>query len=399
MAAPRFAALLQRLERGVACEHESAADAHLGPADARRLAAACAAHASSPLTSLDVSTNSVGPAGGAALASALAACPRLASLSLSDNVLIGRYLSDKGQAYDGEGADCSAVHALLSPEATRCLSRLDLSHNHLGDEGASALSLALATLERPALELVLGFSKLTPKGVRLLCASLRRPVRPPGRKPALGALQLRNNTLLAAGAAAVAASLSPVDSAGEWTGTALAVSVLGLMNNHIEAEGARSIAGALRGAQRGRNPFISTLDVCSNCLGEAGVAALVELLRPVESFAGPPEGFADGGGDVEMEKERFQGAPLASLLLHRNNAGDVGVAALCDALAENECLQELRVSNNHVHAEGAAALAAALARPGCPLVAVDATRNHFSPAEEAALLAAMPTIKIGHGPI
>lgn len=356
----------------------------LDPTDGAELSAALLADPSAACALIDASNNLLGVAGVVALSRALPSLPRLASLVLSDNVLVGRFLSDKGQRYEGEAADTAALPALLgAAHLCSALRSLDLSHNHLGVEGAAALARGLAACDLPNLSLTLGFCKLTPGAAAEVVAALRRPVppawlawaaqraqpadRPPpaAPRPALGGLSLRNNTLLVAGAEAVAAALGcGPDSA------CLAVASLSLLNNHIAAGGAAALSAALLGC----NPFLESLDVSSNCLGSEGVACLASALASPTC------------------------APrLVALDAHRNNAGDAGAAALAAALGGAR-LVRLRLSSNHVHSPGAAALAAALAgRPA--LVDVDLRRNHFGAEDEKALRAACPTALLGHGPI
>ncbi len=330
------------------------------------------------LTSLDVGGNYAGAEGARALAACLPTIS-LRCLSVADNVLLDRFLSDKEHAYvpgadDVRPPDCAGLQALLRACTTARLTRLDVSYNHLGEEGAAALAdvFAGSSGTYAALSLVLGFSKLTPRAVGQLAAALRRPAGCAGDL-ALAALDLRNNTLRAEGAAALADALR----VGADDSCALAVARLSVMNNHIGADGARALARALSAPGEQRNPFLLELDVSSNCLGAAGVSALAAVL----------------GDDSRLE----------SLLLHRNNAGDDGAAALATALARTTALRALRLSNNHVHSAGAAALAAGLAA-NASLTSVDLTRNHFSPDDDAQLRAACAPhpgreLLLGHGPI
>jgi Ran GTPase-activating protein (RanGAP) involved in mRNA processing and transport len=377
----------------------------------RKRAQAAALAAALPLapclTSLDASGNYLGPEGAHALAAALlasiaapqhaaaaggcappGAAPahpgcRLRRLLVSDNVLLGRYLSDKGQSYDGAAApDFRGASALLSASGAASLTLLDLSHNHIGPDGAAALAGALRAAAWPSLSLVLGFSKLQADGVVPILAALRRPLSAhdasaPLPPPALRELNLRNNNLRPGGAAAVADALRI-----GTDGATLAVASLILLNNHLLAEGGELIGASL---SRGRsNPWVRSLDVSSNCLGAAGVSAFAAALYR----------------DV---------CCLEELSLHRNNAGDAGAAALAAALGSggggNTRLRALRLSNNHVHSAGGAALARALATNGT-LARVDLSRNHFTAGEEAAILedaarggCAGRQVLLGDGPI
>jgi hypothetical protein len=335
------------------------------------------------LASIAAPQHASAAAGGCAPPGAAPAHPgaRLRRLLVSDNVLLGRYLSDKGQSYDGAAApDFRGASALLSASGAASLTLLDLSHNHIGPDGAAALAGALRGAAWPSLSLVLGFSKLQADGVVPILAALRRPLSADGEQlppPALRELNLRNNNLRPGGAAAVADALRVGSD-----GATLCVASLILLNNHLLAEGGELIGAAL---SRGRsNPWVRSLDVSSNCLGASGVSAFAAALYRDVCF-------------------------LEELSMHRNNAGDAGAAALAGALGgsggANTRLRTLRLSNNHVHSAGGAALAHALAQNGT-LARVDLSRNHFTAGEEAAILedaarggCAGRQVLLGDGPI
>lgn len=328
----------------------------------------------SALTSLDLRGNYAGPEGCAALARCLPHTPVLRTLSLVDNVLCGRYLADKEHAFDPGSSDsvppnCSGLVALLR-SSTR-LSHLDLSFNFLGDEGAVALADVFASSHDAftALSLSLGFNKLTAHGVGRLCAALRRPI---GAGLALRALCLRNNTLRAAGAATLALSLELTDGHG------MAVAELSLMNNHLGPEGGHTVAAAAR-----RNPWLVSLDLTGNLLGPTGVTSLVDALYEPAPDAHVP--------------------CLEVLVLHRNNTGDAGAAAVAKALRSQTSsqLRRLHLSNSHIHSAGAAALAAAFA-VNASLEHVNLQRNRFTGDDELLLKAAFTpprTMLLGPGPI
>ena len=327
------------------------------------------------VTSLALRSNYLGVDGATALACCLPHTA-LTALDVSDNVLLGRYLSDKEHAYaagvDSVPPDCSGLTALLLAGAQ--LRHLCLAFNHLGDEGAAALAGVFAQSHDVycAMHLEVGFNHFQhPRSSTLLCGSLRRAV---GSGLALRSLCLRNNTLRAEGAAAVGEALALRD------GMALAVAELSLMNNHLGPEGAASMAAARH------NPWLVKLDLVGNLLGSAGVAALVDALYPEGSTAAS--------------------APrLEELLLHRNNAGDAGARAVARVLmSPASCnLRRLVLSNCHIHSDGAGALAAALAA-NTWLEHLNLQRNHLTADDEHKLQVAACTspgraLLLGHGPI
>lgn len=364
---PLSATVLARLRSGA--PECSLVGAELRVTDAHELCSELARTASLAVQ-LDLSANELRSAGAAALAPVLETCTALRSLSLADNVLLDRFLADNGRAEPGETAECTGLHTLLlSACRLSTLEVLNLSYNHLGEEGAACLAsvLSLSGGELGGLSLVLGFSKLKAAHVGVLVSSLRRPR---GSPLALRALDLRNNTLRLAGAEALAPSLR----LGE-DGCAAAVGKLGLMNNFLRPEGMDVICTALLD-----NPFLRALDVDSNCLGAEGVASLARLL------------LSDCG------------ARLEELSLHRNNGGCEGTSALAGALlgGGGGALRRLRLGNNHIGCHGAAALAQALAAGGGrALESLDVRRNAFGQAETAALLQARSSLVVlcGDGPV
>ena len=85
------------------------------------------------LVSLELRGNWVGPLKGAALATALQAHPSLEFLGLASTAL-------------GDVGGTALARRLLLQDAPPALRRIDLSHNHLGDDCARALEPATAPL-------------------------------------------------------------------------------------------------------------------------------------------------------------------------------------------------------------------------------------------------------------
>ena len=348
------------------------------PTQAEQLCTALALPQASKVTSLALRSNYLGVDGAAALARCLPHTS-LTSLDVSDNVLLGRYLSDKEHGYlagvDSTPPDCSGLTRLLLAGAQ--LRHVCLAFNHLGDEGAAALGEVFAQSHDVygAMRLEVGFNHFQhPRSVSILCTSLRRPV---GSSLALHSLCLRNNTLRAEGAAAVGATLGVTDD------MALAVAELSVMNNHLGAEGAAAMAAARH------NPWLVKLDLTGNLLGAAGVTALLDALYP--------EGAADAAAEGHPR--------LEELLLHRNNAGDAGArAAVRVLMSPVACnLKRLVLSNCHIHSAGASALATALAA-NTSLEHLNLQRNHLTAEDEQMLKVAACIIPgrellLGHGPI
>jgi Ran GTPase-activating protein (RanGAP) involved in mRNA processing and transport len=108
------------------------------------------------------------------------------------------------------------------------------------------------------------------------------------------------------------------------------VRTLDLADNYIGDIGAETIGDVLK-----VNTSIEYLDLADNHIRFAGCAALASVLAPRVSN-------------------------LAKLFLRHNGIGDQECAALAKALMDNEALQLLDISDNHIGDRGAVALGAML---------------------------------------
>ena len=113
------------------------------------------------LVSLELRGNWVGPLKGAALATALQAHPSLEFLGLASTAL-------------GDVGGTALARRLLLQEAPPALRRVDLSHNHLGDDCARALAESLKAEDGlPLTSLDLGWNGIGPRGGRYLGDALK----------------------------------------------------------------------------------------------------------------------------------------------------------------------------------------------------------------------------------
>ena len=142
------------------------------------------------LVSLELRGNWVGPLKGAALATALQAHPSLEFLGLASTAL-------------GDVGGTALARRLLLQDAPPALRRIDLSHNHLGDDCARALAESLKAEDGlPLSSLDLSWNGIGPRGGRYLGDALKV-------NDALLELRLRWNGLQDRGARALGEGCTP----------------------------------------------------------------------------------------------------------------------------------------------------------------------------------------------
>jgi hypothetical protein len=157
----------------------------------------------------------------------------------------------------GRGAVGTAGCVLWPP------TKLDLTHNGIGDGGAMALADALEASPAPALqELVLWHNDIGEAGGRALARGLQSPT------SKLRALRLWSNAVGDGGAAALAEAV-------RRGGSLAALRTLDLADNGVGDAGAKALAAAL--GQEG-GCALNALELSSNQIGEAGLAALAAQL-------------------------------------------------------------------------------------------------------------------------
>jgi Ran GTPase-activating protein (RanGAP) involved in mRNA processing and transport len=252
-------------------------------------------------------------------------------------------------------AVCGALHDVVRCDA---LAELLLDGNALGDEGAQALSRALALDD----EQVLG----------------------------LQSLSVRANQLSGAGCAALAQAM------GQGRGAPLRV--LDLSYNRIAERGAQAVARLLRT----RSSHLTVLDLSYCKIGPGGAAALAGALsrmrEPGHGLVSLACGFNELGdaGAGALAAALWRNASLTALGLQENRISSTGAAALLAALAhqrrhhERPCqLQTLSLACNSLRGgSGAQGLALALetAVAHSPLRSVDLSACQLGPAAAQAIL-------------
>jgi Ran GTPase-activating protein (RanGAP) involved in mRNA processing and transport len=246
-----------------------------------------------PLTIIDLSRNRIGPAGAAALASALAHNTRLATLILTYNLI---------------GDDGARAFARALPDNV-ALEDLRLGGCGIGAEAAAELQAVVDAHETA--ELTLELAQGMPASDVALDAIAWRVARNAldallararGGDPALTALELGWSAVGDAGAAALAAALAANTH----------VRVLRLHKAAIGDAGAAALAGMLR-----TNTALTALTLSRNGIGCAGAHALADAL-------------AENG-------------TLTALDLHGNGIRDAGMRALCAARQRRAAPLSLRL--------------------------------------------------------
>ncbi|KXZ55437.1 hypothetical protein GPECTOR_3g87 [Gonium pectorale] len=221
------------------------------------------------------------------------------------------------------------------------LRRLDLRHCLKGTGPAlRALAGCLAgggSLGGGLESLLLGHNELGDSGVEQLCAALCRGAAPPGGRPGCVAeLRLPHNCASRQCVPAVASALRAVR----------ALRTLDLSHNELGAEGTRELCRALAAA-----PHLTALDLSATGADDSAVEALVR------SIAASAAGSSAGS------------SRLASLHLALNRIGSRGAALLAGATKRPGCpLADVDLAGNgQVGEAGAKAWADALAAAGCQL--------------------------------
>ena len=269
-----------------------------------------------------------------ALAEAAAKVPTLAILKLGGNgvgpdgarelcVLLQRASGLVELHLPRNGLGPAGVAALApAAAASGSLLLLDLSHNEIGDGGACTLALAFTSTSaaahlpseddgEPSLtSLSLGSNGISARGATALAGALGLGL------CRLSCLRLQKNSLLPAGASALAAAL-PRSSLTE----------LNLAGCHVADQGAAALGAALSEGAR-----LTSLDLSTNGVGDAGATALASCLPHV--------------------------AALQVLLLGGNGIGDAGGVALGGALGDagSSGLRTLDLKNNVLGPGAGAAL-------------------------------------------
>jgi Ran GTPase-activating protein (RanGAP) involved in mRNA processing and transport len=253
----------------------------------------------------------LGDAGLAALGARLAGLPRLQTLDVSRSALTAASGRRLGAWFGGEGSALGRGFEQLTA--------LDVSGNALGAEGARGV-LEGAACARSLRRLSLAATGLGDAGAGALAEALAVP----GALGQLRELDLSSNGVGAAGAAALGSALP----------RCARLAVLSLASNTLGREGGEGLAAGLGGCAALEDVDLSWCDV-----GAEGMRAVAAALRRREPS-------------------------LRALRLRGNRMGDEGAAHVAETLATGRWpnLRRLLLCMNEIAADGAEAIAAALAR-------------------------------------
>jgi Ran GTPase-activating protein (RanGAP) involved in mRNA processing and transport len=327
------------------------------------------------------------------------------------------------------GGACTLAVVL---KASRAVTSLNLADNPIGDDGATALAGALRA-NTSLTALVLRANRVGDAGATALADALRR-------NATLRSLSLRSNELTEEGCAALAealernGALTALDLRKNFISGAhetldavkrrLALNRLGRLTRDLQLSGEGSLTAldlrgdALPPEQRlgdegacalfralRQNCRLVSLRLWSNGVGDEGACSLAALLR-----GNAASGDYSDGGD-SSGRWAGAGATLTSIGLQDNAVGDAGAKALAAALScrrapgfsaacakggedegwtQEPPLLELRLWNNRITSDGAAALAACLRQR--PIASAgDALPAAAGPDDAAAAAAAAAT--------
>ena len=321
----------------------------------------------SVLTSFSARGNSISGLGTRELSRALMACPNLRALDLSDNNL------------EGHGVE-SLVMAALSAGCT--LEVLTLAGNEVGDNGMERISKWASALgTRASLRhLDLGYNGLGPSGVRCLGEILKS-----GLLFNLSSLCLGGNAFGPEGAQVLCGAImgSPCANLAELTVDGCA----------LEDQGCAFLARSLAGSP------IQRLHVGNNRIGDVGLIALCEslleggqgrlqVLRLCDNLV-THSGALHLAEALKRNSREGSNSCLHTLDCSQNRVGDVGAAAIADAILLNCGLVELLLASNDVGNMGAQGLARALASAEVKLALLDLSENRISEVGAKVLAAAL----------
>ncbi len=180
--------------------------------------------------------------------------------------------------------DDGAVALALALADDQRLRMLDLWSNGIGPSGATALAAAIAANSKLD-KLYLNENKIGVEGATALAEGIGSP------KSALTTLWLSRNGLGDAGAVALANGLSKYK--------ARRLQVLDLWENGITAKGGKSLAEALR-----TNGALVTLELRGNSLGDDGAWAFASLMpnsRALSTLDLSSNGITPAGAQVLLE--------------------------------------------------------------------------------------------------
>jgi len=375
--------------------------------------AAICGNKDSKITSLDASSENIGPVGGNAVAAMVAVTGALTALDLSLNDLHD----------DGVSAVCEAIQ---SNKETKLVS-LNMGANSIGPVGAKSVA-AMAAVTGGLTALDLSSNDLKDEGVCAVCKAIQS-----NKETKLASLNFKNNSISPGGANALAAmvavtgvltmlslarnrlgeegtkaicealeqnkSLKEIDISGAGNHTGIGGSagakhvanMLGvngsltsvkLRGNTLGDEGWGAIFAAICG---NKDSKIMSMDASDENIGPVGVKLIAESLRTsvtgaLTSINLSKNRLTNFGGDMTGIKELAAAlgvnGGLTALDLSFNNLNDDSVSAVCEAIQSNKetKLASLNMGANSIGPVGAKSVAAMVAVTGT-LMECDVSNN------------------------
>ncbi|XP_072019347.1 uncharacterized protein [Amphiura filiformis] len=241
-------------------------------------------------------------------------------------------------AHNGVNSDGASALA-QSFQHTPALQHLNLTDNSIGSDGASALAQSFQ--HTPTLQhLDLGWNSIDSDGASALAQSFKHT-------PALQYLDLTgnyDNSIGANGASELAQSFQHTP----------ALQYLDLNCNRIGSDGTSALARSFK-----HTPALQHLSLDRNRIGSDGASALAQSFLHTPALQHISLGRNMIGSDGASALARsFQHTPaLQHLDLASNNIGSDGASALAQSLQHTPALQHLDLASNSIDSDGASALA------------------------------------------
>ncbi|KAL4496292.1 hypothetical protein ABPG73_007742 [Tetrahymena malaccensis] len=307
-----------------------------------------------------IQSQKLGPNGAKAVASEIAKCPTLSTLTLDlDNSNIG---PDGAKAVASEIAKCPTLSTLT----------LDLQSNNIGPDGAKAVASEIAKCPTlSTLTLWLQSNNIGPDGAKAVASEI-------AKCPTLSTLTLwlYNNNIGPDGAKAVASEIAKCPTLSTLT--------LDLQSNNIGPDGAKAVASEIA-----KCPTLSTLTLSlyNNNIGPDGAKAVASEIAKCPTLStltldlqsnniGP-----DGAKAVASEIAKCPTLSTLTLWLYNNNIGPDGAKAVASEIAKCPTLSTLTLDldNNNIGPDGAKAVASEIAKcPTLSTLSLDLRNNKLS---------------------
>ncbi|KAL4505741.1 hypothetical protein ABPG73_004626 [Tetrahymena malaccensis] len=295
------------------------------------------------IVSLKYPSKNIGLDGAKAVASEIAKCTNLSTLTL--------YLSGNNIGSDGAKAVASEIAKFTN------LSTLSLwlGSNNIGLDGAKAVASEIAKCTNlSTLSLWLGNNNIGSDGAKALASEIAKCT-----NLSTLTLWLGNNNIGSDGAKAVASEIAKC--------TNLSTLSLWLYENNIGSDGAKALASEIA---KCTNLSTLTLDLMSNNIGSDGAKAVASQIAKCTNLStlslwlyGNNIG-SDGAKAVASEIAKFTNLSTLTLDLQSNNIGSDGAKAVASEIAKCTNLSTLTLSlyNNNIGSDGAKAVASEIAK-------------------------------------